>query len=170
MRSTLLIPSVLVAAVMLIAAGCGGSSKKSSAQPTTAPSAATTTSTTAPAGSAFASSKNCRELAALGAKMSQAMQATSGKGGSDLENQGKAFQAMASAAPSEIRADFETYASALDVYAQAWAKAGFKPGTVPTAAQVAQMAIAVKAFSSPKLQAAVQHLTAWTQKNCTATG
>jgi hypothetical protein len=166
MRSKLLIPSVLVTAVVVIAAGCGGSSKKSSAPPTTAP-ATTAQSPTTSALPKFATSKNCQQLAALGTKMSQAMQAASGKGGTDLTAEAKGFQAMADAAPSEIRGDFKTFATAFNAYAQALAKAGYKPGTVPNAGQLAQMMKAVKAFSSPELQTAEQHLSAWTQKNCT---
>ena len=164
MRSKLLIASVLVTAVAVIAAGCGGSSKKRSAPPTTAP--ATTQSTTTSALPKFASTKNCAQLAALGTKMSQAMQAASGKGGTDLTAEAKGFQAMADAAPSEIRGDFKTFATAFNAYAQALDKAGYKPGTLPNAGQLAQMMKAVKAFSAPELQTAEQHLSAWAQKNC----
>jgi hypothetical protein len=165
MRSKLLVPSVLVMAVVVISAACGGSSKKSSASPTTAP-VTTTKPTTTSALPTFASSKNCAQLGALGAKMSQAMQAASGKGGAGLTDEAKGFQAMADAAPSEIRGDFKTFATAFNDYAQALAKAGFKPGTVPNAGQLAQMMKAVKAFSAPDLQTAEQHLAAWAQKNC----
>ncbi len=165
MRSKLLIGSVLTAAVVLVAAGCGGSSKKPSASATTAPAttAASSTTVTLPK---FASTKNCAQLAALGTKMSQAMQAASGKGGTDLTAEAKAFQSMADAAPSEIRGDFKTFATAFNAYAQALDKAGYKPGTVPNAGQLAQMMKAVKAFSAPQLQTAEQHMTAWAQKNC----
>lgn len=163
MRSKLLVPSVLAVAVVAIAAGCGGSSNKSSA-PSTTTAATTESTTTAPL--TFATSKNCVQLAALGAKMSQAMQASSGKGGASLTDEAKLFQAMASAAPSEIRGDFETFATAFNAYAQAWGKAGFKPGTVPNAAQIVQLTKAAKAFSAPEMQTAQQHLSAWAQKNC----
>jgi len=45
-------------------------------------------------------------------------------------------------------------------------KAGLKPGQTPTPAQLAQLQAAAKTFSTPKLQAAEQHLTAWAKKNC----
>jgi hypothetical protein len=162
---------VLVVAVVVVAAGCGGSSKKPAAAGTTATTStlATTTSsltTTTKLKTTFASSKNCAELAALGAKMSQAMQAASGKGGASVTDEANVFKAMASAAPSEIRGDFETFANAFYAYAQAMGKAGFKPGTTPTPAQIAQLATAAKAFSAPELQKATQHLTAWSQSNC----
>jgi hypothetical protein len=166
MRSKLLIASVLAGAVVLVAAGCGGSSKKPSASATTAPATTAAASTSTAQPTAFASTKNCRQLAALGTKMSQAMQAASGKGGTDLTAEAKGFQSMADAAPSEIRGDFKTFATAFNAYAQALDKAGYKPGTVPNAGQLVQMMKAVKAFSAPQLQTAEQHMTAWAQKNC----
>ncbi len=166
MRSRLLIPSVLVTAVVVVAAGCGGSSKKSSAPPTTAPATTAKSTTTSALPTKFATSKNCAQLAALGTKMSQAMQAASGKGGTDLAAEAKAFQAMADAAPSEIRGDFKTFATAFNSYAQALDKAGYKPGTVPNAGQLAQMMKAVKVLSASDLQTAEQHLAAWAQKSC----
>ena len=169
--------SVLVVAFVVIAAGCG-SSKKKAAAPKTTPAAGTTTagtttaststSTTTTTSSAptFATSKNCAQLFGLAAKFAQAFQTTSGNAGANLANQTKAFQAMAAAAPSEIRGDFQTIAGAFSAYAQALAKSGYKPGTVPSAAQLAQIQAAAKTFSAPKLQAASRHLSAWSQKNC----
>jgi hypothetical protein len=163
--------SVLVVAFVVIAAGCGGGGNKKSATPaaatTTAPAAATTTSatstgaTTAPA-APFASTKNCAELIGLGAKFAQAF--TNAK--ANITDQAKAFQALAAAAPSEIRGDFVKLATAFGAYAQAIQKAGLKAGQTPTAAQLAQLQAAAKAFSTPDLKVAEQHLSAWGQKNC----
>jgi hypothetical protein len=160
--------SVLVVAFVVIAAGCGGASKKKSASPTTTATAVTTTlaTTTTSAAPTFATSKNCAQLIGLGARFAKALQAASGKAGASIANEAKVFQAMAGAAPSQIRGDFETLAGAFNVYVHAFAKAGLKPGTVPTAAQLAQIETAAKTFSTPKLQAAEQHLSAWAQKNC----
>ena len=148
-------------------AGCGGGKKKAasttSGSATTAAAATTSSSSGTPS---FASAKNCKDLAALGAKMSAALQAASGNGLSSLNDEADIFKAMASAAPSEIRGDFETFASAFSSYAQALSKAKFKPGQTPTAAQIAALTDASKSFSTPKLQAAEQHLAAWGQKNC----
>jgi hypothetical protein len=69
-------------------------------------------------------------------------------------------------APAEIRGDFETFAAAFSGYAKALGNAGIKPGKTPTAAQIAALTAAAKSFSTPKLQAAEQHLAAWGQKNC----
>jgi hypothetical protein len=158
----------LVAVVMIVlvaVAGCGGGKKKSAVPPTSAPRS-TATTTTAASAPTFASTKNCRQLAALGAKISQAIQSSAGSGSSSIDDEAKAFKAMASAAPAEIRGDFETFASAFTAYAQALAKVGLKPGKAPTPAQMAAMATMAKSFSAPKLLAAEQHLAAWAQKNC----
>jgi len=161
----LFVASALVCVV--IAAGCGGSSKKS-ASPTTSstPAVATTTSSATPK---FATSKNCAQLEALGTKLAQALQTTSGNAETRISNEAKLFQAYANAAPSDVRGDFQTLAAAFNTYMHALLKAGIKPGKIPTATQIAQIGAAAKAFSTPKLRAAEQHLSAWAQKNCGGT-
>jgi len=39
-------------------------------------------------------------------------------------------------------------------------------GQAPSAADLAKLQKAAKAFSAPKVRAAEQHLSAWAQKNC----
>jgi hypothetical protein len=164
--------SVLVLGVVVVAAGCGGGKKAASststpaATTTTTSARATTTESTKAAAPTFASAHNCLQLAALGAKVGKSLQATGGDFAATAANEGKLLQAMASAAPSEIRADFETFGGAFNDYAQAIQKAGFKPGATPTAAQVATLEAATKSFSTAKLQKAEQHLSAWAGKNC----
>jgi hypothetical protein len=147
----------------VVAVGCGGSKKKSASPTTTASTTTTSSSSGAPK---FATSKNCAQLEALGTKLAQALQTTSGSVESRLTNEVKLFHDYANSAPSEVRGDFQTLADALDTYVHALLKAGIKPGKIPTQAQIAQIQAAAKAFSTPKLQAAEQHLTAWAQKNC----
>ncbi len=161
MRLTLVLVAVM--ALVVVMAGCGGGKKESAASATPA-AGSTTTSAWAPK---FTSAKNCQQLMALGAKVSQAIQSSSGSA-SSIDNEVNAFKALANAAPAEIRGDFQTFAGAFAAYAQALAKAGFKPGKVPTAGQIAAMRAAAKSFSTPKLQAAEQHLSAWAQQNCGA--
>ncbi len=161
--------SVLVLAFVLAAAGCGGTKKSASSAPaTTTTSTVTTTTgaTTTTAAPTFASTKNCAQLLGLGAKFAQAFGAATGNAKASITDEAKVFQALAAAAPSEVRGDFQTLASAFSVYAQALAKAGIKAGQTPTAAQLAQLQAAGKAFSAPKLRAAEQHLSAWGRKNC----
>ena len=94
------------------------------------------------------------------------MQPTGGDLEATVKNQTKVLQALANAAPSEIRSDFLTYATAFSTYGEALAKAGFKPGATPTGAQLAQLSVAVKALTTAKVQAATQHLATWSQANC----
>jgi hypothetical protein len=169
--------SVLVVGFVVIAGGCGGGSKKSTSTATstaaTTSAGATTTSgatkpqSTKPSAPSFASVHNCSQLAALGAQVAKSLQPTAGNLQATVANETKALQAMASAAPSQIRGDFETFAAAFNSYAQAISKAGYKLGSVPTAAQIAQLQTAAKAFSVPKLRAAELHLSAWARTNCT---
>lgn len=156
--------------MLLVAAasGCGGGKKAAS---TTTAAAATTTSKTtstqaAKTAASFASAHNCGQLKALAAQVGKSLQATSGNAQAAVANEDAVLQAMAQAAPSEIRGDFQTFANAFHTYMQAIAKLKLKAGTVPTAAQVAELTNAAKSLSTPKLQAAEQHLSAWAQKNC----
>ena len=160
--------AVALLVFVVLVAGCGGGKKKSAASTTSgsATTAAVTTTSKSSGTPSFASAKNCKDLAALGAKMSQALQAASGNGLSSLNDEANIFKAMASAAPSDIRGDFETFASAFSAYAEALSKAGFKPGKTPTAAQIAALTKASQSFNTPKLQAAEQHLAAWGQSHC----
>jgi hypothetical protein len=169
--------AVLVVVLVAVAAGCGGGSKSSS--PTvettaTVDNSATTSGSASSSGSSkssstpsFTSAKNCKDLAAIGAKLSQAMQSSSGNENEVIANEAKALEQLASSAPGEIRDDFKVLADAFSTYVGVIQKTGgLKPGKVPSAAQVAQLTKAAQAFSSAKLQQAEQHLTAWAQKNC----
>jgi hypothetical protein len=153
--------AVLVLVLVFAVAGCGGGKKKSAAPATTAAATTTSAASTGAVTPSFASTKNCQQLAALGAKMSQALQASAGIG-----DEANIFKTLASAAPAEIRGDFETFAAAFSGYAKALSNAGIKAGKTATAAQIAALTAAAKSFSTPKLQAAEQHLAAWGQKNC----
>jgi hypothetical protein len=164
--------AVTLMVLAVVVGGCGGGKKKSAgaantATASTTTSAATTTTAAAtPVAPTFASTKNCQQLMALGAKISQAFQASPGGGSNSIGNEANVFKALASAAPAEIRGDFETFAGAFSAYAQAVTKAGFKAGKTPNAAQIAALTAAAKSFSAPKLRAAEQHLSAWAKTNC----
>ena len=70
--------------------------------------------------------------------------------------------------PSDIRGDFQTFAAAFSGFLHALQSSGYKLGskTPPTAAQAAAFAQAAKAFATPKLKQAEQHLSAWARQNC----
>jgi hypothetical protein len=156
---------IAVVAVVVIVAGCGGSNKTATSAATTAPStiSASTTSAAAPS---FASATNCQQLAGVGAKFAQAMSAASRGGKFGLQTAVSAYQALASAAPTQIRPDVQLMAQAFSSFAAALSKAGYAPGKVPSPSQIAGLTTAAKIFSQPKLRAAGQRLSAWAHQNC----
>jgi hypothetical protein len=167
--------AVLLALAATVA-GCGGSSKKSASSPTTPSTTSVAPETTGPATTAktatptFATAHNCQQLIALGQQFAKAVSSTSGSEEARLSADTKALQAMAAAAPSDIRADFQTLAAAFDKFVQAYTKAGISPGKTPTASQLAQIEAASRSFSTAKLRTAERHLTTWAQKNCGGLG
>jgi len=160
--------AVLAVAVAVLAAGCGGGGKGST--PPTTGATSTQQGTTGGSGASFASAKNCRQFAGLAAKIASAISVTSGNPATALKTESQQLQALASAAPAEIRGDFQTFATAFSSYLQTLERAGFKPGSssssAPSAAQIAALTRAAKVFSSAKLAAAEAHLSSWASKNC----
>lgn len=166
--------AVGLAAIAL--AGCGGSSSstttttttttETSAASTTSTESTTSATTTEASGSTipnFASGK-CKDLAASASKISQQFGASSATG--NLQNAAKEFQAFVAIAPSEIKGDVQTIADAMTSYANAMKGIDLKSGQVPSAADLQKIAAASKSLNQAKLQAAEQHIAAWTQKNC----
>ena len=119
----------------------------------------------------FASAKNCQDLAGLAAKAAAAVEA-SGNSTNTLQTEATELQALAKAAPSDIRGDFQTFAAAFSGFLHALQSSGYKLGskTPPTAAQAAAFAAAAKSFDTPKLKQAEQHLSAWAHQNCKGVG
>jgi hypothetical protein len=105
-------------------------------------------------------------LRSLAVQVAKSLQATSGNVQATIQNEDAVLQAMAQAAPSAIRSDFQTFANAFHTYLQAIAKLKLKAGSVPTAAQIAELTNAAKSLNTAKLQAAEAHLSAWAHKNC----
>jgi hypothetical protein len=172
MRSTSSRIAVLVLAVALMAgaAGCGGGGKKSSPTTSAAGGGATTTQQSTTKGGSvpsFASAKNCQDMASLAAKAAAAVEA-SGNPLNALQGEAAEIQALAKAAPSAIRGDFETFSTAFTGFLDALQKAGYKLGskTPPTAAQAAAFEKAARSLDTPKLRAAEAHLSAWARQNC----
>ena len=157
-----LVVAALVVGLAILAAGCGGGSSPSSAGTTQQ------TTTTGSSGRSFASAKNCRDFAGLAGKIASAMSPTSGDTQSAIQAESQELHALADAAPSDIKGDFQTFATAFSSYMQALQSSGYKLGstTPPTAAQLAALATAAKAFSTTKLTRAEQHLSTWVSANC----
>jgi hypothetical protein len=165
-------PAVLVA-VAAITAGCGSSTTTtttsnaaSPATTSTTASVAATNTKTAAAAPTFSSASNCRQLMGLGAKYAQAMSAATTGGKFNLQAVVGLYQSLANAAPAEIRPDLQQTTQALASFAAAIAKVGYKPGQVPTGAEIASLQAASQQFSQPKFRAAEQHLSTWAHQNC----
>jgi hypothetical protein len=164
-----IVVAVLVAGLVVVAAGCGGGKKGVSSTRTLVGSTSISITNGGPNEKPkFASAKNCRDLAGLATKVAAAVTATSGDPMATLKTEAQQMQALAAAAPSEVRDDFETFAAAFSSFLHTLDKAGYKAGSnaPPTAAQVAALTQAAKSLNTPKLQRAEQHLTAWARKNC----
>jgi hypothetical protein len=164
--------AVLVGAVAAVAAGCGGGSSNSPTTTAAGSGSHTKTltlqaSTTISASSGFASAKNCQDLAGLAAQAAAAV-AASGNSTDALQTESTELQALAQAAPSDIKGDFQTFAAAFSGFIHTLQSSGYKLGskTPPTAAQAAAFARAAKSFDTPKLKQAEQHLNAWARQNC----
>ena len=169
MRSRAIVTVVLGVLLIALAAGCG--SKKSSSGTTTASAAAgqgsgSDSGSGSGSGSpSFASTKNCKELEGLAAKISQSFQPNA-KGELDLNKEADALAALGDAAPDEIKGDFKTFADAFKQFAKAYGDVKLKPGETPTAEQIAKLTELSKSFNTAKLQQATQHLAAWGQSHC----
>ena len=176
MGRRLLLPAVLATLLVALAAACGGSSKSADTTTAAATTAATTTTASSPtttgssgtsAAPTFASTKNCRQLEAMAVSVAKSI--TPGSGGKiDPKKYADLINAMANAAPSEIRGDFKTFAAAYSQFVDTLEKSGYQLGsaTVPTAAQLAALTTAAKKLSAPKVKQAEENLSAWGQKNC----
>jgi ABC-type Zn uptake system ZnuABC Zn-binding protein ZnuA len=77
-----------------------------------------------------------------------------------------ALDALANAAPDDIKADFKTFADAFKQFAKAYGDVKLKPGETPSAEQIAKLTELSKSFNTAKLQQATQHLAAWGQSHC----
>jgi hypothetical protein len=102
----------------------------------------------------------------LGAKYAQAMSAASTGGKFNLAAVVGLYKNLANAAPAEIRPDLQQTTQALASFAATMAKVGYKPGQVPTGAEIAGLQAASQQFSQPKFLAAEKHLSTWAHQNC----
>jgi hypothetical protein len=164
--------SATLAAIALLA-GCGSSSSSSTSSTTTsasAPASSGPTTSSTPSSTAtpsFASAQNCLQLAGVGSRFAQALQAATGGGKLDLQAAVKAYQDLANAAPSAIQPDVQTISQAFTTFAAALAKSGYTLGKTPTPSQAAALQSAAQAFSQSKLRTAAQNVAAWAKQNCT---
>jgi len=76
------------------------------------------------------------------------------------------LEAMAAAAPEEIRDDFEVLARELGPFYEALGEIGLTSGAQPTPDQIAALAAASEGVDQEALQEASSNLEAWFTENC----
>jgi len=171
-KTTRIAVALLLAGVAAVVAGCGGgggTNTTTSLVGSANTSQATTTNSGGSGGAepSFASASNCQEMAGLAAKAAAAIE-SSGNAGNALQTESAEVAALAKAAPSDIRGDFQTFATAFSGFLHTLQASGYKFGskTPPTAAQAAAFEKAAKSLDTPKLKQAETHLSAWARQNC----
>ena len=163
----------VLSALMLVAAGCGGGSSESAAESdgaTTTETTATATETTSTehGSTSFASTENCRQLADLGVKLSQALGATGAS--ADTETTAKFLTEFADKTPKAIRADFRLIASTYAEIADALKGINVKAGETPSAEALQKLQTLSTTIDQAKVTAASTRISVWVQTNCTQTG
>lgn len=76
------------------------------------------------------------------------------------------LQAMADAAPDEIKDDFRMIAGALAAFYTAFGEIGYQPGAAPTPEQAEQLAALAETFDNDAFDEASQNIEAWFEGNC----
>jgi type IV pilus biogenesis protein CpaD/CtpE len=84
----------------------------------------------------------------------------------NMEQVADQLEAMAAAAPDEIRDDFEVLARELGPFYEALGEIGLTPGAQPTPDQIAALAAASEGVDQVALQEASSNLEAWFADNC----
>jgi hypothetical protein len=177
--SILAVGSTLLVALALVAAGCGGGSKSSAtteaaattettteaattSEASTTTEATTTEATTTTDLSGIASAGNCKELADLGQKFSQAFSGAASS--QDIKKEAELLKEFAAKTPDDIRPDFQVYADFVAKLADAYGN--LKPGSTPDPAAIAKLQKLSTSIDQTKLTAAGEHITTWLQNNC----
>jgi hypothetical protein len=151
-------------AVAAIVAGCGGSTSTSTSVTTTGSTVSSTIAAVKPP--SFVSVGNCEQLDGIVTAFAQALQAGTSGGKLRLHAAISASRSLADSAPSEIHPDLRLMAQTFSILAAALAKAGYTPGRIPTASQVAVIQAASQPLNLAKLRAAEHHVARWWRQNC----
>jgi hypothetical protein len=178
--------AVALLTLVFVGAGCGGSSDEVSADTDTVIATDTigsedtstdetaTDETSTDAGVDTSTdfsgslSSECLEVVQAYGQLSQAVAAAGGSG--DVSSTLDEFEHFADSAPDEIQSDLRTLFTAYAKYFDDLKGLGIKEGSVPTAAQLAQLSQASEAFNDPEVTAASTHVSAWADENCKSGG
>lgn len=76
------------------------------------------------------------------------------------------LEAMADAAPDEIKDDFAVIAAQLGAFYTALAESGYEPGATPDAEQLAELSALAETFDNEAFEEASDNINAWFEANC----
>lgn len=76
------------------------------------------------------------------------------------------LEAMAEAAPDEIKDDFAVIAAQLGDFYTALAESGYEPGATPDAEQLAALSALAESFDNEAFEEASDNINAWFEANC----
>lgn len=76
------------------------------------------------------------------------------------------LQAMADAAPDEIKDDLEVIANELGDFYTALSESGYQPGVAPTPEQIAQLSALAEVVDQEAFDEASDNINAWFEDNC----
>ena len=185
----LLLFAVCLTGLTLVAAGCGGSDNESAsgdtatltttteettteettteettteAESTTESTETTEESTDTSGTPSFATAENCKEFSDFGARISAAF---SGTGDQDLQGVADQLDQLASAAPDEIKSDFQTMADGYKQIADALEGVDLT-STNPDPQALAKLSQLGTEWST-KMTTAAQNVANWAATNCT---
>ncbi len=168
---------VLLVAVAL--ASCGGDSgaDDTTIAPTDDVNATTTTAapdeaTDGDSGGLAGLSSTCLEAtqgmaAAVSAYSTGMAQAFGGSlDDESLQLAAEQLEAMAEAAPDEIKDDLNVIAAQLGDFYTALAESGYEPGATPDADQLAALSALAESIDNAAFEAAADNINAWFEENC----
>lgn len=155
---------IFTAIAVIVLAACGGATNDTTttSQASTTTSAGATTSTQDSTGGVSAACISGTQA------MANAAAAYAGAlgGQTDEEQLAGQLQAMAEAAPAEIRDEFRIYAQAMGQFLDGLAEVDFQPGVVPTQAQIEKLEELSEIMEAQNVQDAVEAIDDWFSNNC----
>jgi hypothetical protein len=83
-----------------------------------------------------------------------------------LQESAAQLQAMADAAPDEIKDDLDVIATELEGFYTALAESGYEPGSAPTPEQMAQLSALAEVIDQEAFDEASDNINEWFEANC----
>lgn len=144
---------------------CGGAADDTTTTQPAATTAAPEATTTAPDDNGTPSAMCLQSSEAMAEAMESYGQAFTGDS-TDFGLVAEQLDALAEAAPAEVRDDFQALAEELGAFYEAMADFDFTPGQTPTPEQLAAMQAAMEGVDEERLTAATESIEAWVEENC----